>query len=502
MRITYVNHACLFIELGGRKIVTDPWFDGPAYANQWHPFPKPVNAELVDQADTILISHAHEDHLHEPTLRRLNPAKRVYYPFNWYDGTPDWLRSMGFAEVTEAVSCRTYDLGPGAKVTFIVNSHDSIMVLEDGREVVVNVNDALHSSEPLGIDAFTSYIKQRWPRIDTVFCGFGGASYFPNTLHGPGKDDRAVAMLREQLFAQNFCRIIDRLSPLRAVPFAADFALLGTEQRWINEARFPREELPRYFRQQGGKADILVMYSGDRIDDGRFEASALLRDRLAAGNHDALLSEQYPVQVSAFAVARTVERAQLDQLAARLQANVEEHAAFYDASRVRDLEFSVSLRDAVETTWLNVTLRDGRAQVARAEQPSERAVAQIVTTADVLGRCLDSEWGGDAIIIGYACDVYVTKHEDLINGRGRLCAELCVRHPRPRAYAMKHPLRVARFLAQTPFALGAQLKGKLRAMTGSGGRSVVNGSHWLAGDPAEIRRACGLPDYAFGDATR
>jgi len=339
-------------------------------------------------------------------------------------------------------------------------------------------------------------VRGRWPRIDAVFCGFGGASYFPNTLHGPGKDDRAVAMLREQLFAQNFCRIVDRLAPRVAVPFAADFALLAPQQRWINEARFPREALPRYFRDQGGKAEIAVMYSGDRLVSGRLEPVSPLRRRIAAGEMGAMLDEQYPQPVSALVVPRTVPASQVDALAARLRANVTEHSAFYDPSRLQDLEFSVQLNDAVDESWLNVSVRPGQSTVVRASSASEGAVARIATTADVLTRCLDSEWGGDAIIIGYACDIRVAKQEDLTNGRGRLCAELCVRHPRPRAYAMKHPLRVARFLAQTPFALVAQVRNKLRALRG-GGRSVVNGSHWLAGDPAEIRRACALPEVSF-----
>ena len=37
-----------------------------------------------------------------------------------------------------------------------------------------------------------------------MFCGFGGAGYFPNTIRCPGKNDLEIGQAREQLFAHNF----------------------------------------------------------------------------------------------------------------------------------------------------------------------------------------------------------------------------------------------------------------------------------------------------------
>src|SRR6266478_913475 len=226
MKITYISHATLVAEVGGLTIATDPWWVSPAYARQWNVFPRPINPELVDRASIVLISHAHQDHLHEPTLRSLRPDKTIYYPYYWYEGTPAWLSQMGFKAVIEADSGRRYSLGSACSVTFLVNGQDSLIVLEAAGQVLVNVNDALHSSDPTTIEIFTGKLRARWPTIDMVFCGFGGASYFPNVFHAPGKDDASIGRLREEFFAMNFCRIIAALQPTVAVPFAADFVLL------------------------------------------------------------------------------------------------------------------------------------------------------------------------------------------------------------------------------------------------------------------------------------
>src|SRR5947207_10554388 len=82
MKVTYVSHACLLIETGESLITTDPWFDGPAFCGQWNVFPRPVDSDAAAAADVVLISHPHEDHLHEPTLRRMcKEPKKLFYPF-------------------------------------------------------------------------------------------------------------------------------------------------------------------------------------------------------------------------------------------------------------------------------------------------------------------------------------------------------------------------------------------------------------------------------------
>ena len=37
MKITYLTHACLMIEMGNTKIITDPWLVGPSWGGSlWH----------------------------------------------------------------------------------------------------------------------------------------------------------------------------------------------------------------------------------------------------------------------------------------------------------------------------------------------------------------------------------------------------------------------------------------------------------------------------------
>lgn len=296
MRVEYLCHG-LSIETADARLLTDPWLDGPAYCGQWWLFPKPVDLARAHDADCVLVTHGHEDHLHVPTLTGLGRKERLLYPYTWYGGIREFARSLGFRRVDEAITGRTYTLAPDTRVTYLANNLDSIAVIESGGRVLVNVNDALHAQHPRVIDLFVDTLRRRWPRIDTVFCGFGGASHFPNTIHVAGKDDEEVGRLREQLFVHAFCRIVAGLEPRVAVPFAADFVLLDPEKLWINGMRFRREQIPAYYEEHfGGNRQsprIVPMYPGDVLDGDDLRAFSPYRDELADGGLEHLVPVQY-----------------------------------------------------------------------------------------------------------------------------------------------------------------------------------------------------------------
>ncbi len=211
MKVEYISHACLMIDTGDIRIVTDPWFAGPAYCGQWHVFPKPVNVERLHDADVLLISHGHEDHLHEPSLRLLDKDKTVFYPYFLYGGIKEYLESMGFQNVIECHPNKKYQLNRYTSVQYMTNELDSIILIESNGKICVNLNDALHADSEASIQLYTDMIKKKYPHIDILFCGFGGASYYPNTFHVSGKDDIEIGKLREQAFIHNFCNIVHTL---------------------------------------------------------------------------------------------------------------------------------------------------------------------------------------------------------------------------------------------------------------------------------------------------
>src|SRR5262245_21317906 len=70
MKITFISHAALLIETDGITILSDPWWNGPSFGEQWWNYPIPAVEQVMGRKiDYIYISHGHNDHLHVQTLQ-------------------------------------------------------------------------------------------------------------------------------------------------------------------------------------------------------------------------------------------------------------------------------------------------------------------------------------------------------------------------------------------------------------------------------------------------
>ncbi len=71
MKITYLGHATLLIETGGKKIIVDPFISG-------NPFTKDLIIPENLEVDYILLTHAHQDHvLDVEAIAEENPGAKL-----------------------------------------------------------------------------------------------------------------------------------------------------------------------------------------------------------------------------------------------------------------------------------------------------------------------------------------------------------------------------------------------------------------------------------------
>lgn len=494
MKIEYISHACLLVETEDLRIGIDPWLNDATYCGQWHLFPKPVNAERIKDADVLMISHGHEDHLHEATLKTLSKDKRVFYPYSFFGGAKEYIESLGFGDVTECVTFKTYKISEKTDITFIINSHDSLMVIESGGKVFVNVNDALHASPEKIIDYYIDEITAKWGRIDYVFCGFGGASYFPNAMHLSGKDDYAIAIAREQLFAHNFCRVVKGLKPKIAVPFAADFALLADNQRWINDARFPRNKMAEYyakhFAEAGYEPQIFDMYSGDVLENDELKPLSPYRARMKNGDLNHLIDEQYAPEIEEKRKQKFIDDAEADKLVGEIRQNVEKRMTLFPAQKLQKLKFSLRLTDVAANNFYNIAFENEKADIRRAAEADDESLLTMALSSDVLRYSIGSDWGADVVSIGYGAEIEISKKRAAEVDLESICMNLLACYPTIKDLA-KTPLRTMRFLLLNPPRFTTSIR-KLKKFNQES--ENYDRKTWLLKPANEIRRKYDLPE--------
>lgn len=392
MRTRFVGHACLETEVRGLKLVSDPWWAGPAYEDQWYPWPPPVPGPLDGggRIDVLYLSHGHADHLHPETLARVSRDARVLVPAFVAGGLDDYVRSLGFRDVVAMRHGERVELAPGVRATCYVNATDSMLVVEDGDEVLVNANDALHASPAPVVDHFCDLLRRNHGRIDALFLGFGGASWFPNCIRVPGKDDRAAAAAREDLLSERFAEIVERLSPRLACAFAASFVLLEPHLRWVNEVKLgvagPEAALAR---RAGARAIPCRRLAPGDVVDGATVHPGSGRAPTAADLDRACADGELREAAHGHARLAPLTAGALGDLAAR----IEERLAAAGPARGRPADLDVLVRE-VPGAAIRISGATARVRAPRPDAPALELRAQILRAV------LDEPYGTEAITIG------------------------------------------------------------------------------------------------------
>jgi L-ascorbate metabolism protein UlaG (beta-lactamase superfamily) len=116
-RLTWVGHATVLLELGGRRLLTDP-----VLRSRVGPLARAgagADPAVAQGLDAVLVSHLHLDHLDARSLRRIDGATPVIAP----RGAADLVERLGFTDVTELGIGDTVDVG-GVGVRAVPAHHD------------------------------------------------------------------------------------------------------------------------------------------------------------------------------------------------------------------------------------------------------------------------------------------------------------------------------------------------------------------------------------------
>jgi len=148
LRVTYIGHATLLIELGKRRILTDPNFD-PALGKFLRRVSSPgIALGELPKLDAILLTHAHADHLSFDSLDALPSDIPLFAP----PAIAKWLSKQGYSHAVP--------VAPGDAVK-----------LDD---VSIKAATATHKGNRYGVDRWRSAANMYLIDTNKVSCFFAG----------------------------------------------------------------------------------------------------------------------------------------------------------------------------------------------------------------------------------------------------------------------------------------------------------------------------------------
>src|SRR6266699_4333858 len=95
LRVTYIGHATLLIEIGERRILTDPNFDSALGRFLPRVSAPGIALDALPKLDAILLTHAHADHLSFKSLDALPSDIPLFAP----PPIAKWLAKQGYSHV-------------------------------------------------------------------------------------------------------------------------------------------------------------------------------------------------------------------------------------------------------------------------------------------------------------------------------------------------------------------------------------------------------------------
>jgi L-ascorbate metabolism protein UlaG (beta-lactamase superfamily) len=133
MGVTFIGHSSFFLQIGGANIVIDPIFAPWLFVLKRLRRPG-LRIKDLPPLDAVLVTHAHFDHLHRPSLRALARATRIksgrtpllIVP----DNVTDLVFDLGFDRVVELGWWQQFQLGE-VLVTATPAKHWGARVIRD-----------------------------------------------------------------------------------------------------------------------------------------------------------------------------------------------------------------------------------------------------------------------------------------------------------------------------------------------------------------------------------
>jgi UDP-MurNAc hydroxylase len=255
MRIRMVGHASVVIHTSAGGILCDPWLTGKAFNESWVLRPQPIlDADVYPEIDYLWISHEHPDHFSVETLRGFDESfrSRVTVLFQKRNSGKifDAMRRWGFRNFRELPDRDEVRLSDRVAVTcYQAGLVDSALVVRDGPELVVDLNDGDLTKADL------RQVRRRFGPADLVLNQFSVAAFDGNADAAKALRCAAEAKLEYMTLAH---RLLDASFTL---PFASFVYFSTTDNRFVNEYANSIEDVQRHFDRHGQAT--LVMAPGD-----------------------------------------------------------------------------------------------------------------------------------------------------------------------------------------------------------------------------------------------
>jgi L-ascorbate metabolism protein UlaG (beta-lactamase superfamily) len=204
--VTFIGHASFFVQIGGQNVLIDPNFARWLFVLKRLRQPG-VRLRDLPPIDLVLVTHAHFDHLHRPSLRAIVQQTRRQ------DGGPpivvvpnqvfDLVSDLGFDDVVELDWWNSYR-HRGLTVTHVPSRHWGARILKDshrgygGYVLRDGKHSIYHAGDTAYFPGFREIGQRLAPEVALLPIGAYNPPSFRNVHASPADATRAFLDLKSR----------------------------------------------------------------------------------------------------------------------------------------------------------------------------------------------------------------------------------------------------------------------------------------------------------------
>jgi L-ascorbate metabolism protein UlaG (beta-lactamase superfamily) len=222
--LTWIGHASFLVQFSDLNVLIDPNFANWLFLLKRI---KRAGCRISDlpPIDLVLLTHAHFDHFHRPTLRKLPAPKVGVMPW----GVGDLAHDLGFDRVIELQTWESFSHGDW-KVTLTPSKHWGARTIHDqhrgyGGFVLEHQGRRIyHAGDSAYFDGFKDIGKRLGPEIALLPIG----AYYPESFrHGHMGPDEALKVFHD-IKAKWFV-------PMHFGTFKLSFEEMDAPPKWLHD---------------------------------------------------------------------------------------------------------------------------------------------------------------------------------------------------------------------------------------------------------------------------
>ena len=269
MQLTYLSSAAVLIKDQDSSILCDPWFiDGEYYGSWCHYPPCTIKLDELNNVDGIFITHIHPDHFSVKTLEKMNKQIPIFIHKFQYNFLKKSIENLGFnvievehnkrvnikknlhIRILASDNCdprlcfKYFGCGIAEKV-FGSTTLDTLCVIDNGDEVIVNTNDCPF---PIAEDSALK-IKNCYKKINFLLLGYSSASGYPQCFNLSNEELEKSKKEIVQKYLSQGESYINLFKPNYYMPFAGRYVLGGKKSTLEKDrAKIDLEDALKYFQ--------------------------------------------------------------------------------------------------------------------------------------------------------------------------------------------------------------------------------------------------------------